>query len=107
MYFVDGDCSIPCVINKSSIDTLVSNMCGDVYIKTEIDTLCSNLDLNNQYTKTEIDDLDNELPTLMLNTYNKSEIGTFLIDYYDIEYLNTQFGLKADSLNTYTRKRCR
>ena len=31
---------------------------------------------------------------LNLNTYNKSEIDTFFTDYYNIEYLNTQFGLK-------------
>ena len=33
-----------------------------------------NTDLINYYTKTEIDDLDNELSTLTFNTYNKSEI---------------------------------
>ena len=26
-----------------------------------------------------------------------------LTDYYNIEYLNTQFGLKANSSNTYTK----
>ena len=36
-----------------------------------------NIDLINYYTKTEIDDLGNELPTLVLNTYNKTEIYTF------------------------------
>ena len=47
-----------------------------VYIKTEIDTMFSYIDVSKYYTKTETGDLDNELPTLILNTYNKSEIGT-------------------------------
>ena len=33
----------------------------------------------------------------------KSETDTCLTDYYNIEYLNIQFGLKANSLNTYTK----
>ena len=32
--------------------------------------------LSNCYTKTETEDLDNGLSTLMLNTYNESEIYT-------------------------------
>ena len=64
-------------LNKPSIDTLVPNIYNDIYIKTEIDTLFSNSDLSHDYTKAETDDLDNELSTLILNTYNKSEIGTF------------------------------
>ena len=58
--------------NKSPIDTLIPNTHDDVYIKTEFDTLFPNIDLSNYYTKTEIDDLDNELSSLVLNTYNKS-----------------------------------
>ena len=72
-----GDCSIPTCHNNSLIGTLVSNIYNDIYIETGIDTLCSNIDLSNYYTKAEIDDLDNELSTLLLNTCNKSEIGTF------------------------------
>ena len=33
----------------------------------------------------------------------KSDIDTFFTYYYNIGYLNTQFGLKANSLNTYTK----
>ena len=72
-----GDCSIPNLYNKSSIDTLISNIYNDIYNKTGIDTLFSNIYLSNYYTKTETDDLDNELPTLALNAYNKSGIDTF------------------------------
>ena len=94
------------VYDKSSIGTLIPNIYNDIYIKTEIDTLSSNIDLRNYYTKTETDDLDNELPTLALNTYNKSEIDISLTGYHNIVYLNTQFGLKANGLNIY-KKRCR
>ena len=37
---------------------------SDVYIKIIIDTLIPNIDLSNEYTKTEVDDIDNELSTL-------------------------------------------
>ena len=41
------NCSIPISYNKSSVDTLTSNIYDGVYIKTEIDTLFSNIDLSN------------------------------------------------------------
>ena len=41
-------------------------------MKTETDTLFSNIDLSSYYIKTETGDLDNELSTLILNTYNKT-----------------------------------
>ena len=43
------------------------------------------------------------MPTLIWNTYNKSEIDTFLTNYYNIEYLNTQFAWKANGFNNYTK----
>ena len=72
-------------------------------LKQKIDKLISNIDLSSYYTKAETDDLDNELPTINLNTYNKREIDTFSTSYYNIEYLNTQFGLTANGLSTYTK----
>ena len=98
-----GDCSIPNIYNKTSTDNLITQIYDDMYLKPEIDTLFSNIDLSNYYNKIEIDDLDNELSTLILNTYDKSEIDTFLTNYYNIGYLNTQFDLKANVLNTYTK----
>ena len=98
-----GDCSIPIFYNKPPIDILFPNIYNDIYIKTEIDTWLPNIDLSNYHTKTETDDLDNELPTSILDTYSKSEIDTFLTDYYNVGYLNTQFDLKANSSNTYTK----
>ena len=68
---------------------MISNVYNDIYIKTKIDTLFSNIDLSNYYTKTEIDDLDDELSTLTLNTQNKSEIDTCSTYYYNIGYLNS------------------
>ena len=97
------DCSILSFYNKPPIDTLISTINDNIYIKTQIDTLFSNIALINYHTKTEIDDLDNGLPTLVLNTYNKSDIDTFSTGYYNIEYLNTHICLKATSSNTYTK----
>ena len=94
MYFLWGLFDSIFLNKKSFIDTLFSNIYDDVYIKTEIDTSFSNIDLSNYCINTEIDDSDEELPTLILNTYNNSEIGTLITGYYNIGYLNTQFGLK-------------
>ena len=63
-----------------------------MYIRTEIDNSIANTTLSGSDNQTETDDIDNELPTLILNTYNKSDIDTFFTDYYNIGYLNTQFG---------------
>ena len=57
--------------NKPSIDTLISNIYNDIYIKTRIDTLFSNIDSSNYCTKTDTDDLDNGLSALIVNTCNK------------------------------------
>ena len=46
-------------------------------LKTEIDNLIANAKLSNDNTKIEIDDIDNDLPTLILNTYNRNETVTF------------------------------
>ena len=55
---------------------------SNYYIKAEIYTLFSNIDLSNYYTKSEVDDIDNELSTLILNTCNKTEVGTLLYTSY-------------------------
>ena len=89
--------------NKSFIDTLISNIHDDVHIKTGIDTLFPNMFLSNYCTKTETGDSDNELPTLIPNTYNTSETDSFFTYYYNIGYPNTQFDLKANGSNTYTK----
>ena len=52
-------------------------MYNDICFKAEIGTLFPNIDLRSYYTKAEIGYLVNELSTLVVNAYNKSEIDTF------------------------------
>ena len=61
------------------------------------------MNLSDYYNKTEIKHIDNELSALIVNTCNKHEKVSSLTDYYNIEYLNTRFELKANGLNTYTK----
>ena len=77
-----GDLDIPNHYNKTELNSLLSNINpSDDYNKTEMDFIVSYIDSNNYYTKTEIHDLGNELSTLILNTYTKTEIDTQLTDY--------------------------
>ena len=50
-----------------------------------------NIDLSNYYTKPEIDDTGNELSTLLLNTYTKTEVDTQLTDYVTISHLHGNY----------------
>ena len=43
------------------------------YDKAATDLLFSNIALSNYYSKIEVDDIDNELSTLTLNTYTKTD----------------------------------
>ena len=65
-----------------------------------------NIDLINYYTKSEIDDIDNELPTLILNTYTKTEADTLLcINYPSLPFAVDNFHPKTEidsSLSDYT-----
>ena len=49
---------------------------ANYYDNVATDSLFSKIDLSNYYTKIEIDDIDNELSTLVLNTYTKTEIDS-------------------------------
>ena len=52
---------------------------ANYYDKVSTDSLFSDTDLSNYYTKAEIDDLGNELSTLLLNTYTRNRsIYTFI-----------------------------
>ena len=51
---------------------------ANYYDKVATDSLFSNIDLSSYYSKIEVDDIDNELFTLILNTYTKTEIDTLL-----------------------------
>ena len=56
-----------------------------------------NIDLSNYYTKTEVDDIDNELSTLILNTYTKTEIDTILyIIYPSLSFTDDNFYSKTE-----------
>ena len=64
---------------KAELGSLLANInLSDYYNKTEMGLIVQNIDLSNYYTKAEIDDTDNELSTLMFNTYTKTEVDTLL-----------------------------
>ena len=94
-----GDCQIPDMYNKTYVGILTADIYNDTcikteivtlfsntglsnYIKSEIDTLFSNIHSSSYYIKFETDDIDNELSTLILNTYTKTEVDTLLYANY-------------------------
>ena len=63
-----------------------------IIIITEVDAIVANINFSdNHYTKTEVDDIDNELSALILNTYTKSEIDTQLTAYATISHLQRNY----------------
>ena len=69
----------------------ITEIQANYYDKVATDSLFSNLDLSNYYSKIEVDDTDDELFTLILNTYTKTEIDTQLTDYTSITYLQDYY----------------
>ena len=69
----------------------IAEIQANYYDKVVTDSLFSNIDLSNYYPKLEVDDIDNELSTLILNTYTKTEIDTQLTDYTSITYLQDNY----------------
>ena len=65
----------------------ITEIQANYYDKVATDSLFSNTGLSNYYSKIEVGDLDNELSTLIFNTYTKTEIDTQLTDYASITYL--------------------
>ena len=55
---------------------------ANYFDKVATDSLFPNIDVSNYYAKIEVDDIDNELSTLVLNTYTKTEVGTLLYTSY-------------------------
>ena len=55
------------------------------------DSLISNIDLSNYYNNIEVDDIDYELSTLVLNTYTKTEVDSQLTDYTTITQLQGNY----------------
>ena len=59
--------------------------------------MCPNIDLSNYYSKIEVDDIDNELPTLISNTYTKTRIGTLLYtNYPSLTFIIENFSSKTE-----------
>ena len=74
-----------CKANMSIIlDTFydITEIQANYYDKVATDSLFSNIYLSNYYSKIEVDDTDNELFTLILNTYTKTKIDTLLYTNY-------------------------
>ena len=102
-----GDLGIPNFYNKTEIDAIAFNgNLSNYYNKTEVDATVANINSsNNHYAKTEVDDIDNELSALILNTYTKTEIDTTLSDYSTISYLQgnytTSLSITQALMNNY------
>ena len=53
----------------------ITEIQANCYDKVATDSLFSNIDLNSYYFKIEVDDIENELSTLILNTCTKNRNG--------------------------------
>ena len=56
----------------------ITEIQANYYAKVATDSLFSNIYLSNYYTKIEVGDIGNELFTLILNAYTKTEIVTLM-----------------------------
>ena len=56
----------------------ITEIQANYYDKVATGYLFSNIDLSNYYCKIEVDDIDNELSTWILNTYTKTEFDALL-----------------------------
>ena len=74
-----GDCEIPNMYSKASVDLLIADIYNDMYINTGTDTLLPNIGLSNYYTKSYAYVIDNELSTLVVNTYTTPKPIQFYI----------------------------
>ena len=69
----------------------ITEIQANYYDKVATDSSFSNIFWSNYYTKIEIGDIDNELSTLILNTFTKTEIGSQLTDYTALTYLQGNY----------------
>ena len=91
-----GDLDIPNFYNKTEINSMLagggSTDLSNYYNETEVDAVVANIHFsNNHCTKSEVDDIDNELSALILNTYTKTETDTTLSDYSTSTYLQGNY----------------
>ena len=105
-----GDLDIPNFYNKTEINSMLagggSTDFSNYYYKTEVDAIVANINFNNNhYTKSEVDDIDNELSAFILNTYTKTEIDTTLSDYSTTSHLQgnymTSLSITQALMNNY------
>ena len=79
---------------------------ANYYDKVATGSLFPNIDLSNYYSKIEVDDTDNELLTLISNTYTKTEIVTLLYtNYPSLSFTEDNFYSKSEidpTLSDYT-----
>ena len=84
------------------MDILIADIYNDT-LKQKL--IFSNIDLSNYYTESETNDIDNGLPTLILNIYTKTEVDTQLTDYATISYLQgnymTTLSITETLMNNY------
>ena len=60
--------------------------------ETEIDTLFSNIDSSHYYIKSDVDDIDNALSAVVLNTHTKTAIDTlFFTSYPSLSFIADNF----------------
>ena len=71
------------------------------YDKVATDSLFSNTDLSSYYTKSEVDDIDNDLCTSILNIYTKTEIDSQLTDYTTITDLQGNYMTTLSTTETF------
>ena len=57
----------------------ITEIQANYYDKVATDSLFSNIDLSNYFSKIEVCGIDNELSTLVLNTYTKNRVIHFYI----------------------------
>ena len=84
----------------------ITDIQANYYDKVATGSLFPNTGLSNYYTKIEVDDINNEPSTLILNTYTKkTEADTQLTDYTTITYLQgnymTTLSITGTLMNNY------
>ena len=112
-----GDCQIPNMCNKTSVDILIANIYNDTYTKTEIDLTLSayinSIDLHNDfYSKAKMSiilDTYYNITEIQANYYDKVAAGSlfpniYLSNYcYKIEVGDIDNWLYTLILDTYTK----
>ena len=114
-----GDCQIPNMYNKTSVDILIADIYNDTYTKTEIDSTLSgytnSIDLHNDfYSKAKMSiilDTYYNITEIQANYYDKVATDSLFpnIDlssyYYKIEVDGIDNELYTLILHTYTKQK--